>query len=84
MAAFLLAGAGVLATGSAHAGAPSAGIEVTRHVVEPGESLWVLARSVAHPREDLRDVVAEIERLNHLAGAGLRAGEVVLLPASRG
>ncbi len=82
--ACLLACAGVVATGSAQAGAPAGGVEVTRHVVESGETLWRLAGTVADPREDLRDVVQEIERLNDLDGAGLRAGEVLLLPVARG
>ncbi|MFC8733325.1 LysM peptidoglycan-binding domain-containing protein [Luteimicrobium sp. NPDC057192] len=57
---------------------------MTRHVVQPGETLWALASSVASSREDLRDVVVEIERLNNLDGAGLRAGEQLLLPVARG
>jgi len=84
VAAFLLACSGVVAAGGAQAGAPHRGVEVTRHVVEPGETLWALAGSVASPREDLRDVVAEIEKLNDLDGAGLRAGEQLLLPVARG
>ena len=82
--ALMLACAGVVATGAAQAGAPHRGVEVTRHVVQPGETLWALAGSVASPREDLRDVVAEIEKLNNLDGAGLRAGEQLLLPVPRG
>lgn len=84
LAAFVLAVTGFVATGPAQAGSPSRGIEVTRHVVERGETLWGLAGTVASPREDLRDVVQEIERLNGLDGAGLRAGDVLLLPVERG
>jgi hypothetical protein len=84
LAAFALTATGVVATGSAQAGSPSHGIEVTRHVVERGETLWGLAGSVASSREDLRDVVQEIERLNGLDGAGLRAGDVLILPVARG
>jgi hypothetical protein len=81
--AFVLAAAGVVATGSAEAGSPGRGVEVTRHVVERGETLWGLAGTVASPREDLRDVVQEIEQLNDLDGAGLRAGDMLLLPVGR-
>ncbi|GMA26412.1 hypothetical protein GCM10025864_41710 [Luteimicrobium album] len=81
--AFALAATGVVATGSAQAGSPHQGVEVTRHVVERGETLWGLAGTVANPREDLRDVVQEIEQLNDLDGAGLRAGDVLLLPVAR-
>ena len=84
LVAAALALGGVVATGSAQAGAPHRGVEVTRHVVEPGDTLWALADAVASPREDLRDVVAEIEKLNDLDGAALRAGEMLLLPVARG
>lgn len=50
-------------------------------VVERGDTLWALARDVAAPGEDVRDVVLEIQRLNGMATAGLVAGQVIRLPA---
>lgn len=84
----LLALAGCLGgawlTGTASAGEPGRGVEVVRHAVVPGDTMWALARSVAQPGEDVRDVVVELERLNRLPSADLRVGEVVLLPVHRG
>jgi len=43
----------------------------------------VPASGLAAPGEDVRDVVAELVDLNGLAGAQLRAGQQILLPADR-
>jgi Tfp pilus assembly protein FimV len=47
--------------------------------VESGDTLWSVAASVAGDR-DVRVVVDEIQRLNHLDGADLQAGQVLQLP----
>ena len=47
--------------------------------VESGDTLWSVATSVAGDR-DVRAVVDEIQRLNHLDGADLRVGQVLQLP----
>ena len=47
--------------------------------VEPGESLWTLARRAA-PRHDPRDVVRQIKDLNDLAHAELHVGQRLRLP----
>jgi len=49
-------------------------------IVAPGESLWTLAQRVAHPGEDLRDVVREIQRLNQMESVDVRSGDALLLP----
>ncbi|MGN6446768.1 LysM peptidoglycan-binding domain-containing protein [Amnibacterium sp.] len=49
-------------------------------VVGSGETLWRIAERVA-PQADPRVTVAAIERVNHLGGAGVDAGAVLLLPA---
>jgi hypothetical protein len=48
-------------------------------VVQPGESLWEIARRVA-PDADPRRVVAQLKAVNDLDGA-VRAGQRLTLPA---
>lgn len=48
-------------------------------VVQPGQTLWALARQVA-PQRDPRVVVESIRQLNALRGAGIQAGQELLLP----
>jgi len=47
--------------------------------VESGDTLWSVAAAVAGDR-DVRVVVDEIQRLNHLHGADLQAGQILQLP----
>jgi len=76
-----LAGAGVL--GGALAGAVASSSTDTaqfEHItVLPGQSLWQIAQVVA-PEADPRDVIAEIELLNGIAGA-IQPGEQLAIPA---
>lgn len=73
---------GVISGGSALAsGAPSAPRSSFETVtVLAGESLWSIAEDVA-PREDPRDVVDAIMRLNTLPGAQVSAGQRLAIPA---
>ena len=48
--------------------------------VQQGESLWAVARRVA-PRNDPREVMAQIVRLNDLSDSQLQIGQQLLLPA---
>ncbi|WP_146847350.1 LysM peptidoglycan-binding domain-containing protein [Cellulomonas terrae] len=66
----------------ASADGPVAAQEVVRRVVQPGETLWQIAESVAAPSQDVRDVVVDLVRLNELPEAGLMAGQVIVVPAS--
>lgn len=66
----------------ASADGPVAAQEVVRHVVQPGETLWQIAESVAAPSQDVRDVVVELVRLNELPAAGLMAGQVIVVPST--
>ncbi|PJI94361.1 LysM peptidoglycan-binding domain-containing protein [Luteimicrobium subarcticum] len=75
---------GAWVTSTATAERPHAGIEVVRHAVVPGDTLWAVARSVARPGEDPRDVVAELMRINRLESGDLTVGQVLLVPAHRG
>lgn len=49
------------------------------HTVLAGESLWDIASSIAGSH-DVRDVVAEIQRLNGLSVSSLQAGQRIALP----
>lgn len=81
LAAGVLAGAGVL--GDAVAGAVASSSAETAALatvtVQPGQSLWQIAQSVA-PEADPRDVIAEIEMLNRITGA-IQPGQQLAIPA---
>lgn len=81
MAAGALAGAGVL--GDAISGAVASSSTQTadfEHIsVVPGQSLWQIAQSIA-PEADPRDVVAEIQMLNGIAGA-IQPGQQLAIPS---
>jgi hypothetical protein len=47
--------------------------------VQPGESLWAIAGSVA-PERDARDVVADIVQLNNLAAGAVLPGQQLYVP----
>jgi nucleoid-associated protein YgaU len=51
----------------------------TSVVVQGGDTLWSIASSVAGDA-DVRSVVDEIQRLNHLDGTVLLPGQVLQLP----
>lgn len=83
LALVLALGTILLGSQQASAGGSPRALEVVAYTVAPGETLWSIAASVAGPGEDVRDVIAELERLNGLGGAGLQAGQQLLVPASR-
>lgn len=70
--------------GAAVAGGPGEPVEVRVHVVSAGDTLWALAQGVAHPGEDLRDVVGSLVELNDLESSGLRVGQRIVLPVAEG
>lgn len=78
--AALIVCASVLFTSTAVASDPDPGVEVTTTTVTEGETLWHLAKGVAQPGEDLRDVVAVIQDLNGLTTSQVQAGQQLLLP----
>lgn len=78
----LAIGVSTIAARASADGPASSAVEVTRHVVLEGETMWGLAQQVAAPGEDVRDVVLELVRLNDLPSAGLMAGQEILLPRS--
>jgi len=42
------------------------------------DTLWTIAAK--HYGGDIRDAVWQIQTVNHLAGAGIRPGELIVLP----
>ncbi len=71
--------AGLGAVGAA-AGTHPGSASFTYVTVQPGESLWQLAQSVA-PRADPRDVVADIQNLNDLSSGDIQPGQRIAIPA---
>ena len=53
---------------------------LTQVTVQPGDTLWAVARRVA-PERDPRELVAQIRRLNDLPTASLQVGRQLVLPA---
>ncbi|MEP7765273.1 LysM peptidoglycan-binding domain-containing protein [Sanguibacter sp. 25GB23B1] len=72
--------AALLLGGRAVAGSPEAATHVVPHTVSQGETLWAIASTVAHPGEDLRDVVSLIIEVNGRSSADLEAGEQIFVP----
>lgn len=74
-----------LLAGRADAEGPSAGEPVPMstasrtYVVQPGDSLWSIAQHLA-PGRDPRAVVASLSKAN--GGSALRAGQLLIVPAS--
>lgn len=48
-------------------------------VVQPGETLWAIAKDVA-PNDDPRATIEAIRRLNSLSDTGVQAGQRLALP----
>jgi hypothetical protein len=71
--------AGLGAVGAA-AGTHAGDASFTYVTVQPGESLWQLAQSVA-PSADPRDVVADIQNLNNLSSGDIQPGQRIAVPA---
>jgi len=69
---WLFAGRGAVAEGTA----PT----TQTVVVQPGQSLWDIAQTVA-PKADPRATIYKIKQLNHLTGSDLRAGQALIAPA---
>jgi hypothetical protein len=59
----------------------SAASEPERYVVRAGDTLWSISASFAGDR-DTREIMDEIEKMNHLGGANLIVpGQVLLVPS---
>lgn len=53
---------------------------LSQTVVQPGESLWSVAKRVA-PGHDPRAVIDQIADLNDLESSSLRAGQLLVIPS---
>jgi hypothetical protein len=82
-ALLLLAAISVGRAGSQAATATENGPMLQQTTVQQGETLWAVAQRIA-PKNDPRDVVAQIRRINHLQSSGLRVGQQLLLPIAAG
>ena len=82
LAAFILSFSGFLnAPAKAADSADQLSVTPTVSVtVQPGESLWAIAGSVA-PERDPRDVVADIVQLNNLDAARVMPGQRLFVPS---
>jgi hypothetical protein len=76
-AAFGLGAVGTSAAAGSDTGSAASFQYVT---VDPGESLWQLAETIA-PTADPRDVVADILTLNNLSSGDVQAGQRLAIPA---
>ena len=78
--ALVALGQGAASAGSADAnGAPSSPVSNT-WVVQPGETLWVIAERV-DPEIDPRETVARIVAMNDLPNSSVQAGQELQIPA---
>ncbi|WP_291040126.1 LysM peptidoglycan-binding domain-containing protein [Herbiconiux sp.] len=66
--------------GSAVATGSTAGAEFDYLTVKAGQSLWVIAETLA-PEADPRDVIAEIMSLNQLSESAVQPGQRIAVPA---
>ena len=82
--AAVLLGAFSLGRTASEAAAPTTSastVQVEHTTVQPGDSLWSVARRVA-PENDPRAVVEQIRRLNELTSAEIQVGQQLLLPVA--
>ena len=67
---------------SVEAGNAPAEVATTTVVVQPGQTLWTVARSIA-PNADVRVTIARIQDLNGITGASVRPGQQLVVPVIR-
>lgn len=82
--AALLCGAfafGRSASEAAGTEAPTSAPTLSQTTVEPGDTLWSVAKRIA-PDRDPRPLVSQLRRLNDLESAQLQVGQQLLLPAA--
>jgi nucleoid-associated protein YgaU len=65
----------------AFAGGSDQGPRSHRHVVQPGETIWSIARSQAGSDADPRPLVDAIVEINGIAGDTIVPGQALAIPA---
>lgn len=74
-----LAALGALQATTAAAGPEASTVVYETTVVQPGQTLWSIASSIA-PDVDPREVIADIQRINAISGA-IQPGQELSIPA---
>ena len=59
---------------------PNGSGPVLRIVVQPGDTLWVIAKHYGPPERDVRSTIGRLKRINHLDDSQIHPGDVLLLP----
>ena len=77
--AWLALAGGAQASGRGQAGPGGSQPGMTEVVVQPGQTLWIIAVR-AEPAADPRVVIQQIIEINSLRGSGLRVGQVLWVP----
>ncbi len=52
------------------------------YVVQPGDTLWSIAKAHGSPQHDIRAIVYRIQKLNDLESPIIRPGQCLLLPVA--
>ncbi|MBO2531563.1 LysM domain-containing protein [Planifilum fulgidum] len=52
--------------------------------VEPGDTLWSLARRHADDSVDIRELISDIRRINQLEDAVIHPGQTLKIPVRKG
>jgi hypothetical protein len=78
--AFLVLGLGGRALGGASE--PAGERTRPRILIEPGQTLWSIAKGVVGPEADPRPYIQQIRELNGLATSELQVGQRLALPAA--
>ena len=53
------------------------------HLVTSGDTLWSIAAQHTEPGGDVRTVVFDIKRMNHIEDSIIQAGDQLVVPVSR-
>lgn len=56
--------------------------QYTEYIVEPGDTLWSIARDHRKPRQDIRDLVWELQEVNEITPV-IHPGQVLWVPEVR-
>ncbi len=72
----------LLATASAATGSSQPPATPTAYVVQPGDTLWLIAEAAYDDDMDTRQAIHSIKALNDLGSSALSIGQPLLLPAS--